>query len=82
MTQKFSREYSHYYRDVSKLKGVDIYRLLLLFGVTDPCLQHAAKKIIVAGGRIGGKDISQDINEAIVTLTRWQEMRAEENAKD
>lgn len=53
--------------------------LLKLFDVTDPCLQHAIKKLLVAGGR-GQKDISKDIQEAIVTLTRWQQMQEEEKA--
>lgn len=78
MTQKLATKYSHYYRDTSKFKGIDIYRILKLFEITDPCLQHAAKKILVAGGRTAGKDITQDIDEAIATLTRWKEMREEE----
>lgn len=51
-----------------------------LFNVTDPCLQHTVKKLLVAGGRGGGKDITRDIQEAIDTLKRWQEMRAEEQS--
>lgn len=72
------RAHSHYFKDVSKLQTIDVYRALALFGVTDPCLQHAVKKLLVAGGRGGGKDIRRDIQEAIDTLTRWQEMRTEE----
>jgi hypothetical protein len=74
------RAHSHYFKDVSKLKTIDVYRALALFNVSDPCLQHAVKKLLVAGGRGGGKDISRDIQEAIDTLTRWQEMRTEEAA--
>ncbi len=72
------RAHSHYFKDVSKLQTIDVYRALALFNVTDPCLQHAVKKLLVAGGRGGGKDIRRDIQEAIDTLVRWQEMRAEE----
>src|SRR5690606_25536791 len=36
--------YGHYFRDVSHLQAIDVYRVLRLFGVTDPCLQHATKK--------------------------------------
>ena len=36
---------NHYFKDVSNLKHIDVYRVLILFGVTDPCLQHAIKKI-------------------------------------
>lgn len=68
--------HSHYKKPVTGLEFVDVYRVLSLFGVTDPCLQHAVKKLLVAGGR-GAKDISQDVQEAIDTLHRWQEMRRE-----
>lgn len=71
-------KHSHYFKDVSKLQTVDVYRVLALFNVVDPCLQHAVKKLLVAGGRGGGKDISRDIQEVIDTLQRWQAMRAEE----
>ena len=70
-------KHSHYKKPVSGLQFVDVYRVLALFGVTDPCLQHAVKKLLVAGGR-GAKDISQDVQEAIDTLQRWQEMRRED----
>lgn len=70
-------KHSHYKKPVAGLQFVDVYRVLALFGVTDPCLQHAVKKLLVAGGR-GAKDISQDVQEAIDTLQRWQEMRAED----
>lgn len=73
-----TRPFSHYFR-ACPFPAVDVYRILLLFGVTDPCLQHAIKKLLVAGGR-GAKDIEKDVAEAIATLTRWQEMRAEERA--
>lgn len=72
-----AKDFPHYFKDVSNLSHVDVYRVLLLFGVTDPCLQHAAKKLLCAGSR-GGKDQAKDIEEAIATLRRWQEMRAEE----
>jgi len=72
-------KHGHYFK-AAPFEYVDIYRVLQLFAVTDPCLQHAVKKILMAGGRGAGKDIRQDIQEAIDTLTRWQEMRAEESA--
>ena len=70
-------KHSHYKKTVAGLQFVDVYRVLTLFGVTDPCIQHAVKKMLVAGGR-GAKDISQDVQEAIDTLQRWQEMRRED----
>lgn len=71
------RKHNHYFKPVEGLSHIDVYRVLTLFGVTDPCLQHALKKILVAGGR-GHKDIGKDVQEAIDTLERWKEMRAEE----
>ena len=70
-------KHPHYKKPVFGLQFVDVYRVLALFGVTDPCIQHAVKKMLVAGGR-GAKDISQDVQEAIDTLQRWQEMRLED----
>lgn len=70
---------SVYHREVPTTT-VDVYRILSAFEVTDPCLQHAVKKLLVAGRRIGGKSEEQDVREAIWTLNRWLEMRAEEAA--
>ncbi len=70
------RKFSHYFRQ-SPTTTIDVYRVLLLFEVTDPALQHALKKVIAAGKR-GAKDASKDIAEAIVALQRWEEMRREE----
>jgi hypothetical protein len=72
--------YSHYHKPCP-YDFIDVYRVLELFGVTDPCLQHAIKKLLVAGGR-GQKDIRKDVAEAIVTLTRWQQMREEERPQN
>lgn len=72
-----TRKHSHYFKDVSKLQTIDVYRVLALFEVTDPCLQHAVKKLLVAGGR-GAKDVMKDVQEAMDTLQRWQEMRGED----
>ena len=70
-------KHSHYFKSVEGLKFIDVYRVLQLFNVTDPCIQHAVKKLLVAGGRGAGKDINRDIQEAIDTLVRWQEMQTE-----
>lgn len=74
---KHAAAYPHYYRPVGNLTHVDVYRVLELFGVTSPHLQHAVKKLLVAGHR-GAKDQAKDVREAIVTLERWEEMRAED----
>jgi hypothetical protein len=72
------RRHNHYFKDVSHLTEVDVYRVLALFSVTDPCIQHAVKKMLVAGGRGAGKDITRDVQEAIDSLQRWKEMRQED----
>lgn len=71
------RKHSHYYKQVRHLETIDVYRVLDLYKVTDSCIQHAVKKLLVAGGRGGNKDIRQDIQEAIDTLERWKEMQNE-----
>lgn len=74
-------KHNHYFKDVSHLDRVDVYRVLTLFGVTDPCIAHAAKKLLVAGGR-GGKSQHQDVQEAIDSLERWKAMQAEDESKE
>ena len=73
-------EYKHYQKNVEHLKWIDVYRVLLLFGVTDPCLQHAVKKLLCAGNR-GVKDELKDVQEAIASLTRYLEIKTEDNKK-
>lgn len=75
---KEQRLHNHYFKDVSHIDTIDVYRVLVLFAVTDPCIQHAVKKLLVAGGRGAGKDIARDIKEAIDSLQRWQDMRRED----
>lgn len=70
-------KHSHYHKDVSRLTSIDVYRVLDLFAVTDPCIQHAVKKLLCAGVR-GSKPMATDIQEAIDTLERWKSMRAED----
>lgn len=54
--------------------------MLSLFSVTDPCIQHAVKKLMLTGVRTGGKSAAKDVQEAIDSLTRYQEMVAEDEA--
>lgn len=69
-------EYPHYFRHCP-YDYIDVYRVLALFGVTDPCFQHAIKKLLAAGQR-GSKDTAKDVTEVIATLRRWEAMRREE----
>lgn len=71
------QKHSHYYRECP-YEHIDVYRVLGIFEVTDPCLQHACKKLLVAGGR-GHKSIEKDIQDCIDTLERWKQMRSEES---
>ena len=72
------RAHGHYHK-ACPYDSIDVYRVIDLFEVTDPCLQHVVKKALVAGGR-GHKDIGKDVQDMIDTLTRWQGMRREEVA--
>jgi hypothetical protein len=78
MASELAKKHPHYHKDVSALDTIDVYRVLVLFNVTDPCLQHAIKKLLVAGGRGAGKDINKDVKEAADSCQRFLEMRDEE----
>lgn len=73
--------YPQYYKDVSHLEVIDVYRILDLYGVTDPTAQHSLKKILLSGQRTGGKPPEKDIKEARDTLTRGLAMRREDADK-
>ncbi len=69
---------SKYNKPIPKgAKFIDVYRVLAMFDVTDPCIQHAVKKLLAAGRR-GHKDTAKDINEAMQSLKRYQDMQAED----
>ncbi len=70
-------KHPHYHKDVRHLETIDVYRVLSLFNVTDPCIQHAVKKLLVAGGRGAGKNIAKDVQEAADSLARYLEMQHE-----
>ena len=76
-TKSNTRKHSHYFKDITGLDVLDVYRVMDLFEVTDAAISHAAKKLLVSGGRGGGKDISTDIDEVIDTLQRWKAMQEE-----
>lgn len=70
--------YPKYYKDVSRLQSVDVYRVHRLFGVTDNEIHHASKKLLLCGVRTGGKPARKEVEEARDTLNRWLEIQAEE----
>ena len=74
-------KHNHYFKDVRHLKEIDVYRVLDLFNVTDPCLAHAVKKLLVAGGRGAGKDQNQDVCEAVDSCQRFLQMGRENEVR-
>ena len=74
------QSHDHYFKDVTHLKTIDVYRVLDLFGVSNPCVQHAVKKLLCSGQR-GVKDTRQDVQEAITSLVRYLEMQTEDAKK-
>lgn len=52
---------------------VDVYSVLVTFGVTCPARQHAIKKLLMAGLR-GKGDVKQDLKEAIQAIERAVEL--------
>lgn len=74
-----SKEFNHYFK-WCPYKYVDVYAVLELFEVHHPALQHAIKKLLVAGGR-GHKDIRKDLKEARESIQRCEEMMAERTQK-
>lgn len=57
------------------IKGVtvDVYDVLVAFGVTCPAMAHAIKKMLMPGRR-GSKDAEQDKREAIQAIERSIEL--------
>ena len=43
--ERSARKHNHYFKDVKHLDTIDVYRVLALFGVGDPCLQHAESRL-------------------------------------
>ncbi len=66
-------KHSHYFKDVSGLTSIDVYKVLQLFEVIDPCLQHIVKKALCAGQR-GHKDFKKDIQDILDTAKRCVEI--------
>ena len=73
-------KHAHYRKDVKHIDYIDVYRIIELYELHDPCFQHALKKILVPGAR-GHKDLTKDINDIIDTMQRKLEMIAENEKK-
>lgn len=66
--------HDQYYK-TSPSPKIDIYRVLKMWEVTDPAIQHAVKKLLCSGKR-GAK---QDLQEAVDSINRSIEMLEEES---
>ena len=58
---------------------IDVYDILVAFGVTNPATQHAVKKLLMPGQR-GAKSKLQDLGEAAQSIKRAIEI--EEGCSD
>jgi hypothetical protein len=66
---------SKYLRDVQLVGGkIDVYAVLVAFGVRCPARQHAIKKLLCAGLRGKGDEL-QDLREAIDAVRRAIEIK-------
>lgn len=71
-------QHSHYFIPVpAGLTQLDVYRLCLLAGVTDPCAQHILKKVLRPGQR-GAKSERQDWENIRDTAVRRLAMMDED----
>lgn len=73
--------HNHYFRDVSRLQTLDVYRLLELFQVTCPVAQHIIKKALAAGQR-GHKDTRRDWQDIADSAARRLQMMDEDRLPD
>jgi hypothetical protein len=78
---RYNEEHQHYFKWVGNIEYIDVYSVLDLFNVTNPPVQHAVKKLLVMGNR-GVKSIDKDLQEAIDSLLRAQQMRREQLAQN
>jgi len=63
------------YRRTIKGAQIDVYDVIVAYGVTCPALAHALKKMLMPGQR-HAKTFEQDIDEAIASLQRAKELAA------
>lgn len=77
------RKYRRVIRDLDSghQAVVDVYGVLEAFGVTCPAIQHAVKKLLVAGRR-GKGSAEQDIREAAVALERAIQLECQREERE
>ena len=71
LAEKVGGKHSHYFKDVSGLDEIDVYKVCELFEINDPsgAKQHAIKKLLCSGQR-GAKGERKDLEEARDTIVR------------
>lgn len=79
--QSLAELYPHYHKSVKGFDSIDVYRVLMLWQVNDPAVQHAVKKLLCLGDR-GSKDFDKDLKESIHTLQRLQDIRKEDAIRE
>lgn len=67
---------SKYHREIKPGVWIDVYSVLVAFGVTNPADAHAIKKLLMPGQR-GAKTAIQDREEAIMSIYRAIEIERE-----
>lgn len=79
LAEKTAGKHSHYFKDVSDLDEIDVYRVCDLFDVNDTsgAIQHALKKLLCSGQR-GVKDYRKDLEEARDSIQRKLDIMAED----
>lgn len=77
LDRNHDQKYGHYFRDVSHLDRIDVYRFIELYEITCPVAQHILKKATAAGKR-GAKDAARDMQEIADSANRWLQMREED----
>lgn len=73
---RFAVDFPNYYKELPNVTHLDAYAVCKLFPVKDDsgAIDHARKKLLLAGTRNGGKPAAQDIKEAIISLQRYLEL--------
>ena len=71
-----STDLGKHYRFSYKGVKLDPYRIFTVYEISHPAQQHAIKKLLRAGKSV--KSLEQDIDEVMITLSRWKEMMKED----
>jgi hypothetical protein len=72
--QKIVSKPKNKYQKKIKNTYIDVYDILCAYGVSNPAVAHAIKKLLMPGQR-GHKNATTDIKEAISALNRALELQ-------